>query len=91
LNGIVSDIVRIRPTRFIFVDDTAREATSLPYTGWAIVVAWHAKTLPGAAQESRMTHQPGAHWGSELRFKLQFACLSAIFFFATCYWGGFAV
>ncbi|MCI6435522.1 MAG: hypothetical protein MR828_12355, partial [Clostridiales bacterium] len=51
-----------------------REATSLPYTGWAIVVAWHAKTLPGAAQESRMTHQPGAHWGSELRFKLQFSC-----------------
>ena len=72
MNGIVSDIVRIRPTRFIFVDDTAREATSLPYTGWAIVVAWHAKTLPGAAQESRMTHQPGAHWGSELRFKLSF-------------------
>ena len=69
LNGIVSDFVRIRPTRFIFVDYTAREATSLPYTGWAVVVVWHAKPLPGTAQESRRIHQPGAHWGSELRFK----------------------
>lgn len=60
LNGIVSDIVRIRPTRFIFVDYTAREATSLPYTGWAIVVAWHAETSPGFTQESRIIHQPGA-------------------------------
>ncbi|MCI6434658.1 MAG: hypothetical protein MR828_07830, partial [Clostridiales bacterium] len=58
LNGIMSDIVRIRPTRFIFVDYTAREATSLPYTGWAVVVVWHAKTLPGTTQESRMTHMP---------------------------------
>ena len=54
----MSDIVRIRPTRFIFVDDTAREATSLPYTGWAVVVVWHAKTLPGTTQEPRMTHMP---------------------------------
>ena len=32
LNGIVSDIVRIRPTGFIFVGYTAREAKSLPYS-----------------------------------------------------------
>ena len=75
LNGIVSDIVRIRPTRFIFVDYTAWEATSLPYTGWAIVSAWYAKPLPSTAQKSRRIHQPGAHWGCELRFKYQFAQL----------------
>ena len=55
-----------------FLACTARAAGSRPYGGWAIVSAWHAKTLPGATQESRITHHPGAHWGSELRFKLQF-------------------
>ena len=33
---------------------------SRPYTGWAVVVVWHAKTLPGFTQGSRITHQPGA-------------------------------
>ena len=48
--------VGIRPTRFIIL--------GLYRTGgWAIVVAWHAETLPGTAQESQITHQPGAHWG----------------------------
>ena len=54
---------------------TAREDEILTYTGWAIVSAWYAKPLPGTAQESRRIHQPGAHWGSELRFKYQFAQL----------------
>ena len=71
----MSDIVRIRPTRFIFVDYTAREATSLPYSGWAIVSAWYAGTIPCTTQESWLMHKPGAHWGSELRFKYQFAQL----------------
>ena len=42
---------------------TARAAGSRPYAGWAIVVAWDAETLPGTAQESQITHRPGAHWG----------------------------
>ena len=39
---------------------TLRAAGSRPYDGWAIASAWYAETLPGAAQESRKLHQPGA-------------------------------
>ena len=34
-----------------------------PYDGWVIVSAWHAETLPGNAQESRISCHPGAPLG----------------------------
>ena len=39
---------------------TLRAAGSRPYDGWAIASAWYAETLPGTAQESRISYQPGA-------------------------------
>ena len=49
---------------------TAREATSLPYTGLSIVAAWYAESLPGTTQESRRTHRPGASLPAATRGKI---------------------
>ena len=54
-----------------------REDDILPYTGQEVVVAlndstWRAKTLPGGAQESRTTQQPGAPLSAATRGKQQF-------------------
>ena len=51
---------------------TLRAAGSRPYGGWAIASAWYAETLPGTAQESRMTHMSVRHCPRALPAKLQF-------------------
>ena len=67
LNGIISEMIteKCQKTAFDFICPTWQVSLpdrrgQDPALRWAIVSAWYAKTLPGAAQESRIIHQPGA-------------------------------